>query len=134
MKNVWLVDDNAQVREALEAMFRLMGYPCRTFNAAPPAVEALVAGEIPDLLFLDINMPGVSGIELLGFIRGRDTWKNLPVLMLTGETAENMVELAIRLGADGYVFKPVTYEQLEMAIPTAIERRRIAANRKPEDG
>jgi len=134
MKNVWLVDDNAQVREALEAMFRLLGYTCRTFNAAPSAVEALLAGETPDLLFLDINMPGVSGMELLGFIRGRDAWKNLPVLMLTGETAENMVELAIRLGADGYVFKPVTFEQLEMAIPTAIERRRIAANRKPEGG
>ena len=61
-------------------------------------------------------------------------WGFSSVLMLTGETAENMVELAIRLGADGYVFKPVTFEQLEMAIPTAIERRRIAAHRKPEGG
>jgi DNA-binding response OmpR family regulator len=128
MKTAWLVDDSEEVRYALGMMFRLVGYECRTFADAPSTAEALTAGETPDILFLDINMPGVSGLELLGFIRSRDIWVDLPILMLTAESAEASVEMAIRLGADGYVFKPVNVEELQLAIPIAIKRRHLAAD------
>ena len=127
LKVAWIIDDNVETRDVMVLMVRLLGYDGRGFSGARAAAEALIAGEMPDLIFLDINMPGVSGMEFLGFIRSRDMWKTLPVLMLTAESAENMVELAIRLGADGYIFKPINLEELEMAIPVAMQRRKIAS-------
>lgn len=124
-KTAWLVDDDEDIREAMSMMLRIMGYQVNTFSEARPPAHALLSGKRPDVLFLDINMPYVNGIELLKFIRKRGTWKDLTILMVTSECDELMVEEAIRLGADGYVFKPVNFEELANAIQNAIKRRRI---------
>lgn len=126
-KQVWIVDDDREIRRSMRQMFGFLGYEQREFSDARSVSRALLAGEIPDLLFIDINMPQVSGMELLEFIRSRSAWNNLPLLMISSESSEVSVEQAIRIGADGYVFKPVSLEELETAVQTAIQRRRILA-------
>ena len=64
-------------------------------------------------MVLDINMPEVSGLDMLEFLRRRKEWKDLPIIMLSSEAADVMVDKALQLGADGYVMKPVTIEELE---------------------
>lgn len=123
---VWMVDDDEEMRRALRKMFRLLGYETREFSDGRVASRALLAGEMPDMLFLDIQMPHVTGLQVLAFVRSRTEWNHLPVLMVTSESDEERVEQAIRSGADGYVFKPVTFEELQMAIPTALQRRQAA--------
>ncbi|MDX9865127.1 MAG: response regulator [Anaerolineaceae bacterium] len=123
---IWMIDDDDELRRALRKMFQLLGYEVRDFADGRVAMRAMLAGEMPEVLFLDIQMPHVNGIQLLEFIRSRAEWDHLPVLMLTSESDEERVEQAIRKGADGYVFKPVSFESLQMAIPTAIERRQAA--------
>ncbi len=126
MRNVWVVDDDEEVRTAMQLMVRLMGFQFQSFPSAVDAHRALSTGAAcPDMFFLDISMPGMTGLELLEYIRANDQWVHVPVLMLTSESSDVMVEHAIRSGADGYVFKPVNMDELRMAIRTAIERRRI---------
>ncbi|HNK63552.1 MAG TPA: response regulator, partial [Anaerolineales bacterium] len=84
-----------------------------------PAAQALLAGKRPDLLILDINMPEVTGLDMLEFLRRRSEWKNLPIIMLSSEAADVMVEKAMQLGADAYTMKPVTIDELEKAMAQA---------------
>jgi len=130
-KVIWIVDDDEQIREAMRLMIRMMGFEFKAFADARDAARALLDGENPDLMFLDISMPVVSGLQFLEFVRGRSTWDHLPILMLTAETSDESVENAIRLGADGYVFKPVDFEELQIALRTAIEKRRIKKETGP---
>ncbi len=122
-KMVWTVDDDDELRNALRLMLKLLGYDCRDFADPRDMTRALLGGEQPDLLFLDINMPRVTGVEVLQFIRSRAQWQKIPVLMVSSESEEEWVEQTLRMGADSYVFKPVNLDELRMAINTAMSKR-----------
>ena len=124
MKKLWYVDDDSEMIQAVKLMLQLLGYETRPFIDARKAAKLLLAGEQPDILLLDINMPEVSGLDMLEFVRRRDRWKNLPVVMLSSEAADLQVDAAKELGADAYVFKPVTLDELEAALKTAEAKRK----------
>jgi DNA-binding response OmpR family regulator len=65
-------------------------------------------------------MPGVSGIDFLEFIHRREDFGNIPVVMLSTEAADQIVDHAMELGADAYVTKPVAMEELEAAMKKAL--------------
>ncbi len=119
MKNIWFVDDDEEMGRAMQLMLNLLDCNVRHFLNARAAAQSLMAGERPDLLLLDINMPEVSGLDMLEFLRRRPEWKKLPILMLSTEAADVTVDKALALGADGYVSKPVTIEELEKALNAA---------------
>jgi CheY-like chemotaxis protein len=73
---VWIVDDDADMRSATHMMFQVLGYNLREFADGRDVTRALQGGESPDLLSLDLNMPEVSGLDILQFIRSRKTWRN----------------------------------------------------------
>ncbi len=119
MKLVWIVDDDAEMGLAVSLMLRLLECETKHFNSPRLAAQALLAGGRPDLMVLDVNMPEVSGLDMLEFLRRRREWKNLPVIMLSSEAADVMVDRALEMGADGYVMKPVTIEELEKVMSQA---------------
>lgn len=119
MKDVWIVDDDDEMARAIGLMLKLLDYTPTHFLGPRPAAQALLTGKRPDLMVLDINMPEVTGLDMLEFLRRRPEWKNLPVIMLSSEAADVMVDKALKLGADGYVMKPVTIEELEKAMAQA---------------
>lgn len=122
MRHVWIIDDDEEMSRAVGLMLNLLGCDTTSFLSVRSAVQRLVAGKIPDLLFLDINMPEVSGFEMLEFLRRRPEWKNLPVVIISSEAADVVVDRALELGADSYVMKPVTIEELEKAMATAFSK------------
>ncbi len=122
MRNIWIVDDDEEMSRAVQLMLKLLDCTATAFLGARPAAQTLLTGKRPDLMILDINMPEVSGLDLLEFVRRRKEWNDLPILMLSTEAADVTVDKAIELGADGYVSKPVTIEELEKAINTAFEK------------
>lgn len=126
-KTVWIVDDDSDVRDVVQTMLKILGYEPREFADARVPAQALLAGETPDLMIVDINIPVVNGLELLSFIRRKPRWVHMPVIILSSESDEERVEQVMRMGADGYIFKPVTIEELEMAIRSASQRRRAVA-------
>ena len=123
MKRIWHVDDDEEMLRAMDLMLKMLNFETRFFMRARSAAEALLAEEKPDAILLDINMPEVSGLDMLEFIRRRAGLKNLPVIMLSTEAADVTVDKAMSLGADGYVTKPVMIDELEAEIKLAMEKR-----------
>jgi two-component system alkaline phosphatase synthesis response regulator PhoP len=124
MKQIWLVDDDEEMLSALRLMLKLLDCETASFFNARSAAQAMLEGRRPDLMILDINMPEVTGLDLLEFMRRRADIKNLPVVMLSTEASDVMVDRAMELGADSYVSKPVTIEELERAMKEAFEKRK----------
>jgi DNA-binding response OmpR family regulator len=123
MPITWMVDDDADITQAMERMMRLLGYTLLGFSNAGKAGMAILKGERPDLILIDVNMPEVSGLELLSFIRSRVSWNNVPAIMVSAETADVAVDEALRRGADAYLFKPSTLGEVKKAVAEAIEKR-----------
>ena len=122
MKAAWIVDDDEEMSHAVKLMLQMLEFEVSTFPNARSAGQALLAGRRPDLLVLDINMPEVTGIDFLEFVRSRAEFKHLPVVMLSTETADQQVDEAMRLGANEFVFKPVTIEELERAVGNVLSQ------------
>lgn len=122
MKQVWIIDDDQEMTNAMRLMLELLDYQVTGFLNARSTAQTMLAGKSPDLMLLDINMPEVSGMDLLEFLRRRPEWKELPIVMLSSEAADVTVDQAMALGADGYVIKPVTIDELEKAINTAFQK------------
>ena len=119
MKQIWIIDDDEEMGRAVSLMLQLLDCETKIFLGARPAAQALLSGKQPDLLILDINMPEVTGIDMLEFLRRRSEWKDLPIIMLSSEAADVTVDQALALGADAYAMKPVTIEELEKAMSQA---------------
>ena len=123
MKQIWIVDDDEEMSRAIGLMLKMLNCEIMTFQGARPAAQRLLTGKTPDLLLLDINMPEVSGLDMLEFLRRRKEWKALPIVMLSYEAADSMVDRALQMGADSYLKKPVTIEELEKAMTNAFQKR-----------
>jgi len=122
MKFVWIIDDDAEMGIAVSLMLKLLDCETKHFFHPREAAQALLAGAKPDLMILDINMPEVSGMDMLEFVRRRKEWQNLPIVMLSSEAADVTVDKAMLLGADGYIMKPVTIDELEKAMSQAFNK------------
>jgi len=122
LRQVWIVDDDEEMGTAISLMLKLLDCSTRYFDNPRTAAQALLTGERPDLMILDINMPEVSGLDMLEFLRRRKEWGDLPVIMLSSEAADVTVDKAMQIGADGYVMKPVTLEELEKVMSQAFYR------------
>jgi len=123
MKAAWFVDDDVDMVRAIRLMLEALGYEVKTFLNARDTAKALIDSDHPEILLIDIMMPQVSGIDLLKFIRENRKWDRMPTMVLSAGVSEDQVEIANKEGADGYVFKPVTLDELEMAISLAVDNR-----------
>ncbi|MCL4528554.1 MAG: response regulator [Chloroflexi bacterium] len=122
MKQIWIVDDDEEMIRAIRLMLKLLNCEVTSYLSARSAASAFASRHQPDLLILDINMPEVTGLDLLEFLRRRGGWKDLPIIMLSTEAADVTVDKALELGADGYVSKPVTIEELEKVMNAAFQK------------
>ena len=119
MRQVWVVDDDEEMLHAVGLMLKLLDCEVTSFHNVRSAAQKLLSGQKPELFVLDINMPEVTGLDMVEFLRRRPESKNIPIVMLSSEAADTMVDKALELGADDYVMKPVTIEELEKAMATA---------------
>lgn len=124
MKLAWIVDDDQEMSTAMSMMLKLLNFETVSFLNARSAVQSLQDGKHPDIFVLDINMPEFSGLDLLEYLRRNPKWEKMPVVMLSSEAADVTVDEAMALGADSYVMKPVTLEELEKATKTALHRHK----------
>jgi two-component system KDP operon response regulator KdpE len=116
--NILVVDDEPQIRRVLRATLSSHGYVISEAKTGEEALE-LAAKQRPDLFLLDVNMPGMGGIETCRELRrGSDA----PIIMLTVRNAERDKVLALDAGADDYVTKPFGIEELLARIRAALRR------------
>jgi two-component system, NtrC family, response regulator AtoC len=128
--HVAIVDDDSSFANYLRTFLSARGYDTRAYSRGEEMVAALKQADAPDVVLLDVLMPGMNGIETLRAVKA--TKPHLQVIMLSGrETAATIVE-AVRLGAADYVVKQDDAEglgemALEVAIKSAIERTRLVS-------
>jgi two-component system, OmpR family, KDP operon response regulator KdpE len=116
--SILIADDEPQIRRVLRSTLSSQGYVILDAKTGEDAVE-IVRKEKPDLVLLDVNMPGMGGIEACREIR-RAT--EAPIIMLTVRNAERDKVLALDAGADDYVVKPFGIEELLARIRAALRR------------
>ncbi|MCC6500600.1 MAG: response regulator [Anaerolineales bacterium] len=119
MREIWVVDDDEEMSRAVGLMLELLDCRVTAFNSVRPAAQSIVGGKKPDLIILDVNMPEVSGLDMVEFLRRRPESKELPIIMLSSESDDDTINRALSLGADSYILKPITVEELEKAMATA---------------
>jgi two-component system chemotaxis response regulator CheY len=113
--NVLIVDDSAAFRKILERVLRHADFPLGDVHEAGDGKEALekLAQSDVGLVFSDINMPNMDGLEFLARMKAHESWSKLPVIMVTTEGGQGKVMKAIQLGATAYIRKPFTAEQIK---------------------
>ncbi len=111
MPEVLVVDDEPNILLSLEFLMQQAGYKVVTAADAERAVE-LIAEHCPDLILLDISLPGMSGFDLLEQLRQQTGTRNLPVIMLTAHGREVEREKGMALGANDYITKPFSTRDL----------------------
>jgi two-component system, OmpR family, KDP operon response regulator KdpE len=116
--SILVADDEPQIRRVLKSTLSSQGYVILEAKTGEEAIEA-VRKEKPDLVLLDVNMPGMGGIEACREIRRSS---EAPIIMLTVRNAEKDKVLALDAGADDYVVKPFGIEELLARIRAALRR------------
>lgn len=109
---VLIVDDSITVRELLSMSFNKVGYRVEQARDGQEAWEKLRAGLPCDLVFCDIEMPRMDGLELLSRIQKDEALNQIPIAMLTSRGADRHRQMALDLGAKGYFTKPYLEEML----------------------
>jgi DNA-binding NtrC family response regulator len=117
---ILLVDDEVEFVSTLSERLQLRGYDVRTANNALEAL-ASVYKEPPDVIILDLRIPGMDGIETLKAIKKFDP--AIEVIMLTGHGDIRSVEEGMKSGAFEYIMKPVDISELTAKIDIARKRR-----------
>jgi chemotaxis protein histidine kinase CheA/ActR/RegA family two-component response regulator len=122
---VLIVDDSITVRELLSMSFQKVGYRVEQARDGQDAWEKLRGGLRCDLVFCDIEMPRMDGLELLSRIRADSNLKHIPVAMLTSRGAERHRQTARELGATAYFTKPYLEEELLSAAARMLQGEQL---------
>lgn len=128
---IFCVEDDSNIRELVVYTLETTGFQARGFEEGKSFLEAL-ALETPDLILMDIMLPGEDGISLLKRLKNSSKTRDIPVIMVTAKGAEYDKVKGLDLGADDYVTKPFGVMELVSRIK-AVLRRSGAAKKKAED-
>ncbi len=120
--NVLIVDDSSIVRKVLLKCFGMTSIPVNSFHEAENGKVALetLAKHWIDIIFLDINMPVMDGVEFVERMRADERWKDTPVVVVSTEGSKERRELLLHNGVKAYLRKPVTPEVLVETIETIL--------------
>lgn len=121
---VYVIDDDASFRTAIERRLRLAGYDVETYPSAQPMLDCPPCAASPACILLDARMPGLSGLELQR--RLIELGSILPIVFVTGHADVPTTVQAIKAGAEDVLTKPASSEQLIAAIERAMARHEAA--------
>jgi FixJ family two-component response regulator len=123
---VHVVDDDASFRTAIERRLRHAGYEVETYPSAQHLLDRQPGAERPGCILIDLQMPGLSGLELQSRLIERGSI--LPIVFVTGHSDVPATVQAIKAGAEDFLIKPVPSEQLITAIERSMVRYGSARN------
>ncbi len=116
--NILIVDDSALTRTVMERTVRMCGVEISEVRTAEHGKAALAVLEDfwPDIVFCDINMPVMDGLEFVQTLKDSSEWSDLPVVIVSTEGSETRMEELRRNGVQGYIRKPFAPEEVAMMI------------------
>jgi DNA-binding response OmpR family regulator len=123
MKKILIVEDDASIVLGLESALHDEGYETHTARTGPDSLRLFKESQ-PDLLILDLMLPGMSGLEICK--RLREQGMKTPIIMLTSKAEEDDKVLGLELGADDYVTKPFSLRELLARVRAHLRREEVA--------
>ncbi|HID57087.1 TPA: response regulator transcription factor [Candidatus Poribacteria bacterium] len=121
MKRIWVVEDEPDIAELLAHNLRRERFIVRTFHDGEEFLTALEGGT-PDLVILDLMLPGIDGLEICKMMREDERRRSIPIIILTAKGGETDVVLGLELGADDYVVKPFSIRELIARVKAVLRR------------
>ena len=121
MNRVLVVEDEADVREALSESLRLEGFEVEAVADGEEALK-VIPDLRPNLILLDYRLPGVSGVDVVRSVRNHHEFSQIPIIMVTGLDGEDEKVAALELGADDYMVKPFSPKELSARIRAVLRR------------
>jgi cellulose synthase/poly-beta-1,6-N-acetylglucosamine synthase-like glycosyltransferase/FixJ family two-component response regulator len=131
-RTVLIVDDEEQIRKLVSVALSRANYDVVLASGGYEAMDR-IAEAIPDLIVLDIMMPGIDGLALLTQLRADPAIRAVPVIMLTAKGATDDVVAGLGLGADDYLSKPFAMSELVARVRAKVERPAIPYDELPRD-
>jgi two-component system KDP operon response regulator KdpE len=122
VNRILVVDDEAQIRRALAVNLQARGYEVELVASGEEALRAAAEGH-PDVVLLDLGLPGIDGTEVVRGLRG---WSSVPIIVLSVRDGERDKVAALDAGADDYVTKPFGMDELLARLRAALRRRQPA--------
>jgi len=119
---ILVVEDEEAIRTGLIDVLVFHGYAVDSAATGPEGLEKALTGRF-DLILLDIMLPGMDGYEICDRIRARD--RNQPVIMLTAKSSDEEIIHGLKLGADDYVPKPFSIQQLVLRVEAVLRRSQV---------
>ena len=130
---VLVVEDEPDIRALIVHHLTRDGFRCRTAADGAEALARLRSG-VPDLVVLDLMLPGMDGLELTRRMRAEPAWAGLPIIMLTAKADEVDRIVGLELGADDYVAKPFSPKELMARVRAVLRRARPADDARAISG
>jgi CheY-like chemotaxis protein len=118
MLKALVIDDNEEIAESIVRMLEMLEVESQMAFSVRQAMVFLLK-EAPDIIFLDIKMPGFDGFEVLTYLRREPKLANVPVCIISNDDQREVVARSKKLGAIGYIIKPPKLEGLEKAVQKA---------------
>jgi PleD family two-component response regulator len=116
MTEALIIDDNRTTADALGQMLNVLGFKTRMAYGSSAAMAILGSGFTPKFICLDINMPGVDGMEILAYLRREPNLIPVPVFVITSDDQPETRAKVLKLGANVMIVKPATIDALEGAL------------------
>jgi len=123
MARIVVADDDADIRDLVVFKLRQAGHDVQAVEDGAAAVEACQAGP-PDLVVLDVMMPGMGGLDATRALRLDPRLARVPVILLTARAQESDIEQGFGAGADDYVVKPFSPRELASRVAAVLARSR----------
>jgi CheY-like chemotaxis protein len=113
--NITVIDDDKNAANFLADILKMLGHN-PTVSYSPRSAIAQFNLAIPDIVFLDLNMPGANGLDVCRYLRRDTRTARLPIIVLSAHDEREQIEAAQRAGANYYLIKPAVIEDLEKAL------------------
>ncbi len=121
-RRILVVDDEPNIALSLNYLMERAGYSVRIAADGEEAIEA-VKEALPDLILLDVNMPKMNGYEVCELVRTNPQWKHIPIVMLTAKGRDIEREKGLAVGADEYITKPFSTQEVVEKVRVILEAR-----------
>jgi DNA-binding response OmpR family regulator len=121
MARIVIADDDADIRELVVFKLRHGGHEVIPVGDGAAAVEAC-RSQKPDLVILDVMMPGMSGLDAARALRGDDGLSGLPIIMLTARAQDSDIDQGFEAGADDYIVKPFSPRELAARVDSVLAK------------
>lgn len=118
---VLIVDDVALNVLLIKKMLSQYTFQIRTANSGQTALDS-IAADMPDLILLDLMMPGIDGFEVISRLRADEATKDIPIIILSALNSEADISRGFKLGANDFINKPVIMEKLINSVTSQINK------------